>query len=208
MTVIQMCEKQSTTNREGGKSTISDEDDAVPKFDTFSLSFASSRSNPIAYLYGVHKEDWTAHRETYDGRMERWEEMFRTEKISNDTTVPTSSATAGEVSIERDDSMRSGIGGSTVQKDDLSSITLFSQLESKEMNLDLCVACQEVKASVVFEPCQHCVVCADCFFRNKYCNKFCPLCRTDIRSTKSISAHPMFQGFMSRPKIYSAHLFM
>eukprot|EP00934_Nitzschia_sp_Nitz4_P008581 Nitzschia sp. Nitz4//scaffold185_size43419//36365//36961//NITZ4_007308-RA/size43419-processed-gene-0.20-mRNA-1//1//CDS//3329539730//8571//frame0 len=44
---------------------------------------------------------------------------------------------------------------------------------------DACIACQEARASVLFEPCRHAVLCQTCAV--KYCPKFCPLCWTTIQ---------------------------
>lgn len=43
---------------------------------------------------------------------------------------------------------------------------------------DLCIACQESRASTVLEPCHHCVLCRDCAI--KWCPYTCPKCRTPI----------------------------
>jgi len=211
-TVIKICEQESKTKKERDGETVK-----VPEFDTFSLSFASSRSSPTAYLYGVHEEDWKIPQgglsgETHFGRLERWEQTFSAERNTTSAPTTTSTTTATNVGGERINGIVAGVSGAEVgeiegpniSKD---SMTLVNQLIKKVANADLCIVCQNVRASIVFEPCCHCIICRDCF-QNGYCKKFCPICRTDVGSTLSSNSHSVFKGTMTRPKIYSANLFM
>jgi hypothetical protein len=67
--------------------------------------------------------------------------------------------------------------------------------------LGQCIVCQTENAQIVFQPCYHCVICANC---STSCPIFCPTCRTKIsnrvRPTRSVQ---LFQ-----PRIYSANAFM
>ena len=65
-----------------------------------------------------------------------------------------------------------------------------------------CVACQTNKADLVFEPCQHNVLCSECNKRG-ICSKWCPTCRTPI--TKRIQPS---SAVVVRPQVYSAYSFM
>ena len=65
----------------------------------------------------------------------------------------------------------------------------------------MCIFCQEKPARIVFEPCQHCVMCLDC--SEQGAKKFCPLCRTPIVTR----VEPTYVRLV-RPRIYSAYSFM
>ena len=65
-----------------------------------------------------------------------------------------------------------------------------------------CIACQTNKADLVFEPCQHNVLCSECN-KKGICSKWCPTCRTPI--TKRIQP---VSAVVVRPQVYSAYSFM
>mmetsp|Transcript_13620 Transcript_13620/g.13805 ORF Transcript_13620/g.13805 Transcript_13620/m.13805 type:complete len:281 (-) Transcript_13620:415-1257(-) len=65
-----------------------------------------------------------------------------------------------------------------------------------------CIMCQNQIANIVFEPCQHCVLCIHCVERG-FCRSFCPICRIPIRSRSQPSRSKII-----RPRIFSAHSFM
>ena len=65
-----------------------------------------------------------------------------------------------------------------------------------------CVCCQTNKADLVFEPCQHNVLCSECN-KKGICSKWCPTCRTPI--TKRIQPS---SAVVVRPQVYSAYSFM
>lgn len=65
-----------------------------------------------------------------------------------------------------------------------------------------CIACQRNKADLVFEPCQHNVLCSECN-KKGICSKWCPICRTPI--TKRIKPS---SAVVVRPHVYSAYSFM
>ena len=65
-----------------------------------------------------------------------------------------------------------------------------------------CIACQTNKADLVFEPCQHNVLCEECS-KKGICSKWCPTCRTVITNRIQPSS-----AIVVRPQVYSAYSFM
>lgn len=77
--------------------------------------------------------------------------------------------------------MRHAIEAVTKRKDALMQEAIIQQREQR-----LCVVCQENEKSVVFLPCRHMCVCADCADHHKV--KTCPLCRHAIETRFSVYA--------------------
>ena len=65
-----------------------------------------------------------------------------------------------------------------------------------------CIVCQTNKADLVFEPCQHNVLCSECNQKG-ICSKWCPTCRTPITERIQPSS-----AVVVRPQVYSAYSFM
>jgi len=65
-----------------------------------------------------------------------------------------------------------------------------------------CIVCQTNKADLVFEPCQHNVLCSECN-KKGICSKWCPTCRTIITNRIQPSS-----AIVVRPQVYSAYSFM
>ena len=65
-----------------------------------------------------------------------------------------------------------------------------------------CIVCQTNKADLVFEPCQHNVLCEECN-KKGVCSKWCPTCRTIITNRIQPSS-----AIVVRPQVYSAYSFM
>jgi len=193
-------------------------------FDSFSLGYASNRIIPRSYQYGIHPEDWKAQEDETEGvnngdkdgvkyvqrsgeayyeRLARWEKTFlkerERERNHNAHLALHENPPTKEVPIKN----LSSIAITSLHPNTLVTALRPSQLLNDNLdNGDMCVICQETKAQIVFEPCQHCLICAQCF-KNGLCHKFCPSCRTNILST----SQPAFLKLV-RPRIFSAHLFM
>jgi hypothetical protein len=65
----------------------------------------------------------------------------------------------------------------------------------------LCLICQDIPPNVMFDPCAHCVLCAEC--ARVACHSFCPVCYTPIQKR----AEPKV-ALIVRPRIFSAYSFM
>jgi len=165
------------------------------------------------------RDDYEGSRETYDGRLERWKETFSKErnlevKIDsnhrNDDVPPNSPAIASTISKntlppnlqQQHSNSSTGYHPTSLRTGANTKMPLQTQSLMKEENGGMCVVCQESRADVVFEPCQHCVVCAKCFQKG-LCTKFCPSCCLKVHSTNQSS----FLNLI-RPRIYLAHFFM
>jgi len=226
--------KRKVVNSMCERSKNGEEVEGAPRFDTYSLSIASNRSSPNVYLYGTHKEDWTAlppiqnwngsrddregSRETYHGRLERWEETFLKERnlevktdlnqkkndVPNNCPSVVSATTKDALYLNKqeDSNPFTGYHPNSFKSSVSTKMPVQSQLLTKEENGDMCIVCQKNRANIVFEPCQHCVVCTKCF-RKGLCTKFCPSCSLKIHSTTQSSFFKVM-----KPRIYLANFFM
>ena len=63
----------------------------------------------------------------------------------------------------------------------------------------LCILCQDSKACVMVNPCQHMLFCKKCV-ASGFCRRFCPVCRSNITSMTQVSYIKMI-----RPRIFSSY---
>jgi len=93
------------------------------------------------------------------------------------------------------------LDGSTPKCMDDKTLVTLRQPSHGIHDLD-CIACQEEKATIIFEPCLHCVLCARCNEAG-VCKSWCPTCRTTITGR----VQP-YSARVVRPKVYSVYSFM
>lgn len=93
------------------------------------------------------------------------------------------------------------LDGSTPNCMDNKTLVTLRQPSHGIHDLD-CIACQEEKATIIFEPCLHCVLCARCNEAG-VCKSWCPTCRTTITGR----VQP-YSARVIRPKVYSVYSFM
>jgi len=203
-----------------------------PVQETFSLAYASNRIAPRSYQYGIHVEDWWSvedkeeeedsamndteerggglrkGRETYYERLARWEKTFQKEQQREQNHIAElalhEKPPTKEIALKNISSMDDTAITKSLHPDSLVTVVQPNQLwtTKKFNNGDNCVICQEKSAQIVFQPCQHCLVCAQCV-QNGYCPKFCPSCRINITST----CQPTYLKLV-RPRIYTTQLLL
>lgn len=195
---------------------------ASPSFESFSLSYKSSKMKPSCYQYGVHEEDNSEIRETYADRVKRWEETFLREQqtggkqnaVKNPTTTTTCDIASNsppehvergnpptkEVSVST--LCNNKIGNTAIRPESLVSVMSPDEAFFTSKYQKLCIVCQKRTADVLFQPCSHSVICGHCNSMD-HCKTFCPICKTSISSTTCIT-HVKYV----RPRIYSAYSFM
>lgn len=156
-------------------------------FGTFTLRYAQA-GHFSAYVYGDDAKDYMKHRkETHAETAARFKRIF--EAHQKDGTLGTRPIIKPEKILE--------MGEDVAVEEEV-------EISSAEGGLDaftLCIVCQEVPPSIVFEPCYHAVVCRAC--AGIACKSFCPVCQTRIRGR----VEPKM-AILVRPRIFSAYSFM
>jgi len=198
-------------------------------FKTFALRYMQSGTLPTVYEYGAHPEDFKAnvHNETHEERYERFKDVNELEQrklqrkrgegladvgegVSNGGPVVAAAAATTAATLRdltagasiRDQVKLSEFGGKPKSEGAFPNHHHHTQQQQPEDEVQtLCIFCQEKPARIVFEPCQHCVMCMDC--SEEGAKKFCPLCRTPIVTR----VEPTYVRLV-RPRIYSAYSFM
>lgn len=66
----------------------------------------------------------------------------------------------------------------------------------------VCLVCQNSYVRIMYNPCQHGVLCLACF-QAGHCRKFCPICRVPVQSVSQPNLIKII-----RPRIYSPYSFM
>ena len=183
-----MCEKNSSTVSTNCKSGTGTGLNA-----TFSLSYlnrsgssnSASSLHPTAYLYGSHPEDSVEMKdESYEKRMKRFK---LTHQKSLQKRVSQLMSTTQEPESTNDVDVKTLNCGQPFKNESL-KVTPVESMEHL-LNVDhqgVCILCQEDKASVILNPCQHCLFCKKCV-TNGFGQKFCPVCRTSITSFTAAS---------------------
>ncbi|KAI2507199.1 hypothetical protein MHU86_7265 [Fragilaria crotonensis] len=127
-------------------------------FGTFTLRYAQA-GHFSAYVYGDDAKDYMKHRkETHAETAARFKRIF--EAHQKDGTLGTRPIIKPEKVLE--------MGEDVAVEEEV-------EISSAEGGLDaftLCIVCQEVPPSIVFEPCYHAVVCRAC--AGIACKSFCP----------------------------------
>lgn len=126
------------------------------------------------------------------GRKAAWSKKASTSKKRRDDT--SSNQAREEIPIGE-------LDGSIPDFMDSKTLVTLRQPSYGIHDLD-CIACQEERATIVFEPCLHCVLCARCN-QAGICKNWCPTCRTTI--TGRVQPH---SARVIRPKVYSAYSFL
>lgn len=184
--------------------------DDVPIFPTFALLHASNRILAPAYHYGVHVEDHSSEPETYEARLKRFRRVHQQDRKKEDeqlafhgpktAVVPTNEV---PLSFLKEKDLKKRKVGHDRNNDNL--MVTVAEDEDDLLQRDfqgICIFCQENRADIVFHPCLHSVLCEECHLRGNICRKFCPVCRTKLKS----STKPEKIKFV-RPRIFSAYAF-
>jgi len=182
-----MCEKQG---------------DDVPIYPTFTLMYASNKAQAPAYHFGIHKEDFVNKPEAYELRLRRFRKFHEKDKKKEadlaDPVPPTNEVPLSSLQpngMEKDDQ------NAIDEKMDNLMVTVVG--DQKDLfNVEhqgMCIFCQDDQACIVFQPCQHSVLCERCFLNGR-CRKFCPACRTTLVSTSKPEKVKLV-----RPRIFSAY---
>ncbi len=156
-------------------------------FGTYTLRYAQA-GHYSAYVYGDDGKDYMKHRkETHAETAARFKRIF--EANQKDGTLGTRPVIKPEKvpDVTEDFAMEEEVEISSVD----GGLDAFT----------LCLVCQEVPPSIVFEPCYHAVVCRACAVIA--CKSFCPACHTRIRRRVEPT-----MAILVRPRIFSAYSFM
>ena len=152
--------------------------------------------HPSAYLYGSHHVDTKEILdESYYDRMKRFKESHvkdlqkRVQRLMPTTRdpEPTNEVKLSEILNATNNGKKSS-KTSSPQENNL-RVTPLPNTECL-LNVEyqgLCILCQESKASIILNPCQHCLYCKKCITKSSFGKKFCPVCRTSITSTTQVS---------------------
>jgi len=181
------------------------------KFSTFSLRYASScppEGPTSAYVYGDHPEDFKKNdtESSYDiGRKFLREQGKNVEDIAAASIHGKSSSCY--ISIDEPNK----IGEPSLCNEKVRSTTWIDEGKLEKMDISttvdgldattVCLFCQEELPNVMFEPCNHCVMCKSC--AEVACRYFCPLCHTPIRNRVKPK-----KAILIRPRIFSAYSIM
>ena len=183
--IRRMCEKQG---------------DDVPIFPTFSLLHASTRMHLPAYHYGMHKEDYTPQNETYEERVKRFRRVYKEDRKREDELQSFQSPNAGGTNEVPLSFLQSNKGTKNKDYDKIMVSAVRDQEDLLERDYqNICIFCQDKKPNIVFQPCQHSVLCEECYMSG-ICRKFCPICRTTILSTTKPNKIKLV-----RPRVFSAY---
>lgn len=168
----------------------------APIFHSFDLSYAPSRHRSSSYYFGGHIEDYRFFSESYDERLERFRKTYETETKRWEEIKIYASAKEKPLSTLPEFQNKNNPG---LEKVMVKSVKSQEHLLNNQNNYQLlCIICQDTRAKMIFEPCKHAVLCEDCFSKG-FCKKFCPTCRTPLRSTTKPNKIQIV-----RPRVFSA----
>jgi len=174
---------------------IYDRNGHVTTFKTFSLRYARVPSPCAAYVFGDHPRDYK--KDNIETRSDITKRFLLQHKKDLEKTEPRDPLYVEAIS-NRGALPRESVHIPLSDTGDVKLEQINMSLGIKFDATTNCLFCQKVLPNVMFEPCNHCVLCKAC--AEVACKSFCPLCHSPIKLRKQPKL-----ALLVRPRVFSAY---